>query len=106
MGVAGGHVGDLVLGHAEGQVDCLDVVAAIEVAEGHHAAGLHLFEVVRAARRRLGLEVSTPDERRDRDAAIKLARVSFDGAAIAALEVAASQVDITTAAIAILDAIA
>jgi tetratricopeptide (TPR) repeat protein len=96
----------VVLGHAEGQVDCLDVVAAIEVAEGHHAAGLRLFEVVRAARRRLGLEVSTPDERRDRDAAIKLARVSLDGEAIAALEVAASQVDITAAAIAVLDAIA
>ena len=96
----------VVLGHAEGQVDCLDVVAAIEVAEGHPAAGLRLFEVVRAARRRLGLEVSTPDERRDRDAAIKLARVSLDGEAIAALEVAASQVDITAAAIAVLDAIA
>ena len=96
----------VVLGHAEGQVDCLDVVAAIEVAEGHHAAGLRLFEVVRAARRRLGLEVSTPDERRDRDAAIKLARVSLDGEAIAALEVAASQVDITAAAIAVVNAIA
>jgi hypothetical protein len=48
----------------------------------------------------------TPDERRDRDAAIKLARVSLDGQAIAALEVAASQVDITAAAIAVLDAIA
>jgi Tetratricopeptide repeat len=50
----------VVLGHAEGQVDCLDVVAAIEVGEGHNAEGLRLFEIVGAARRRLGLEVSTP----------------------------------------------
>ena len=64
----------VALGHAEGQVDCLDVVAVIDVAEGHYAEGLRLFEIVDAARRRLGLEVATPDERRDRDAAIALAR--------------------------------
>lgn len=92
------------LGHAEGQVDCLDVVAANEVAEGRHAAGLRLFEVVGAARRRLGLEVSTPDERRDRDAAITLARASLDGEAVAAIESAIGQTDITAAAIAVLEA--
>jgi predicted ATPase/DNA-binding SARP family transcriptional activator len=92
------------LGHAEGQVDCLDVVASIEVAEGRHAAGLRLFEIVGAARRRLGLEVSTPDERRDRDAAISLARASLDREAIASIEAAAAQVEISAAAIAVLDA--
>jgi len=92
------------LGHAEGQVDCLDVVASIEVAEGRHAPGLRLFEIVGAARRRLGLEVSTPAERRDRDAAISLARASLDREAIASIEAAVAQIEITAAAIAVLDA--
>ncbi len=92
------------LGHAEGQVDCLDVVAAIDVAEGRQAAGLQLFEVVSAARRRLGLEVSTPDERRDRVAAIALARASLDREAVTAVEAAAARIDITAAAVAVLDA--
>ncbi len=95
----------VALAHAEGQVDCLDVVAAIDVAEGRMAPGLRLFEVVRAARRRLGLEVSTPDERRDRDAAITLARASLDEDAIAAVEVAASQIDLTAAAVEVLNSI-
>jgi predicted ATPase/DNA-binding SARP family transcriptional activator len=94
------------LGHAEGQVDCLDVVAAIDVTEGQFAAGLRLFEIVDAARRRLGLEVSTPDERRDREAAIALARVSIGPGAIAPVEAAPGQTDITAAAIAVLDAAA
>ena len=92
------------LGHAEGQVDCLDVVATIEVAEGHHAAGLRLFAIVGAARRRHGLEVSTPDERRDREAAITLARASLDHEAIAAVEAAAGQTDISAAALTVLAA--
>lgn len=92
------------LGHAEGQVDCLDVVAAIDVAEGRHAQGLRMFEVVGATRRRLGLEVSTPDERRDRDAAIAHARASLDPEAIATAKAQGGQTDITTAAIAVLDA--
>ena len=92
------------LGHAEGQVDCLDVVAVIEVAEGRPADGLRLFEVVGATRRRLGLELSTPDERRDREAAIAVARASLDEATIVAIETAASQTDIGTAAMAVLDA--
>jgi len=90
----------VALGHAEGQVDCLDVVAAIEIAEGRLAAGLRLFEVVGVARRRLGLEVSTPDERRDRDGAISLARASLDESTIAKIEADAASVDITAAAIA------
>jgi predicted ATPase/DNA-binding SARP family transcriptional activator len=93
----------VVLGHAEGQVDCLDVVAAIEVGEDHYAAGLRLFEIVGSARRRLGLEVSTPDERRDRDAAIDLARSSLDREATAAIEAAAATIDITEAAVGVLD---
>ena len=92
------------LGHAEGQVDCLDVVAVIEVAEGRPADGLRLFEVVGATRRRLGFELSTPDERRDREAAIAVARASLDEATIVAIETAASQTDIGTAAMAVLDA--
>ena len=96
----------LVLGHAEGEVDCLDVVAVIEVTEGQHAAGLRLFEIVGAARRRLGLEVSTPDERRDRDEAIQLARSSLDPAAIARAEAAPLTTDIVAAAVAFLDAAA
>lgn len=94
------------LGHAEGQVDCLDVVAVIEVAEGHLVAGLRLFEIVGAARRRLGLEVSTPDERQDRDAAIAVARASLDADVVGAVETEAGHVDITAAAIAVLDAMA
>lgn len=90
----------VALGHAEGQVDCLDVVAAIEIAEGRLAAGLRLFEIVGVARRRLGLEVSTPDERRDRDGAISLARASLDESTIAKIEADAASVDITAAAIA------
>ena len=93
----------IALGHVEGLVDCLDVVAAIEVARGRLESGLRLFEVVGAARRRLALEVATPDERRDRDAAIALARESRDGAAMTALEAEAGQVDLTAAAIAVLD---
>ena len=95
----------VALGHAEGQVDCLDVVAAIEVGEGHLAAGLRLFEIVGAARRRLGLEVSTPDERRDREAAVHLARASLDAPAIHEIELASATVDITVAAIAELEAV-
>ncbi|HEX7473011.1 MAG TPA: BTAD domain-containing putative transcriptional regulator [Candidatus Limnocylindrales bacterium] len=94
----------VALGHAEGQVDCLDVVATIEIAEGRYADGLRLFEVVDAARRRLGLEVATPDERRDRDAAIALARASLDGETISAIEVASAGLDIATTAIHVLDA--
>ena len=90
----------VVLGHAEGQVDCLDVVAAIDVAEGDHAAGLRIFELVGAARRRLGLEVSTPDERRDRDAAIQLARESLGESKVREIEAEASSLDITEAAVA------
>ena len=85
--------------HAEGQVDCLDVVAAIDVAEARYAEGLRLFVIVDAARRRLGLEVATPDERHDRDAAIALARVTLDGASIAAIELANATADIATTAI-------
>jgi predicted ATPase/DNA-binding SARP family transcriptional activator len=96
----------VTLGHAEGQVDCLDVVAAIEVAEGHDAAGLRLFEIVGAARRRLGLEVSTPDERRDRDAAITRAHALLGPAAVAAVEAAIGRTDIATAAVEVLDAAA
>jgi tetratricopeptide (TPR) repeat protein len=96
----------VALGHAEGEVDCLDVVAAIDVAEGQMAAGLRLFEVVGAARRRLGLEVSTPDERRDRDSAFTLARASLSEGAIADVEAAASQIDISSAAVEVLDAYA
>ncbi len=94
----------VVLGHAEGQVDCLDVVATIEVAEGRHADGLRLFGVVGAARRRLGLEVSTPDERRDRDAALDLARGSLDRETVVAIETASMHMDIATTAIEVLDA--
>jgi predicted ATPase/DNA-binding SARP family transcriptional activator len=90
----------VVLGHAEGQVDCLDVVAAIDVAEGDHAAGLRIFELVGAARRRLGLEVSTPDERLDRDAAVRLARASLGESRVQEIEAEASALDITEAAIA------
>ncbi len=90
----------VLLGHAEGQVDCLDVVAAIDVAEGDMAAGLRLFAVVGAARRRLGLEVSTPDERRDRDAAVARARAALGEARVVAIEAAAASVDITEAAVA------
>ncbi len=95
----------VALGHAEGEVDCLDVVAAIEVAEGQMARGLKLFEVVGAARRRLGLEVSTPDERRDRDAGILLARAALNPESIAAVEADACQTDLASAAIAILDSV-
>jgi len=91
------------LGHAEGQVDCLDVVATIDVAEGRHAEGLRLFEIVDAARRRLGLEVATPDERRDRDAAIALARATLDSATISAIEADSATADIATTAIQLLD---
>jgi tetratricopeptide (TPR) repeat protein len=90
----------VVLGHAEGQVDCLDVVAAIDVAEGDLAAGLRIFELVGAARRRLGLEVSTPDERLDRDAAVRLARASLGEAMVREIEAEASALDITEAAVA------
>jgi predicted ATPase/DNA-binding SARP family transcriptional activator len=91
------------LEHAEGQVDCLDVVATIEIAEGRYASGLRLFGVVDAARLRLGLEVSTPDERRDRDAAIALARASLDTDESVAIEAAGARTDIATAAIGVLD---
>ncbi len=93
----------VALEHAEGQVDCLDVVAAIDVAEARYAEGLRLFVIVDAARRRLGLEVATPDERHDRDAAIALARVTLDGASIAAIELANATADIATTAIELLD---
>ena len=96
----------LSLGHAEGQVDCLDVAATIDVAQGRHADGLRLFEIVGAARRRLGLEVSTPDERRDRESAIMLARSALDGATIASVEAEAAEIDITRAAVEFLAAAA
>jgi hypothetical protein len=92
----------VALGHAEGEVDCLDVVAAIDVSEGRMAAGLRLFEIVDDSRHRLGLEVSTPDERRDRDAAIMLARASLSEGTIAAVEAEAGQIDITSAAVEVL----
>ena len=92
------------LGHAEGEVDCLDVLAAIEVALGHCAVGLRLFEIVGAARRRLGLEVSTPDERRDRTAAVELARTSLRASEIGAIEEEAGRVDITAAVVQVLAA--
>jgi hypothetical protein len=59
--------------------------------------------VVDAARLRLGLEVSTPDERRDRDAAIALARASLDTDESVAIEAAGARTDIATAAIGVLD---
>jgi predicted ATPase/DNA-binding SARP family transcriptional activator len=90
------------LAHAEGQVDCLDVVAVIDVAEGHYAKGLRPFEVVNAARRRLGLEVSTPDERRDREAAMTLTRAALDAETLAAIEKAGREVDIASAALEVL----
>jgi predicted ATPase/DNA-binding SARP family transcriptional activator len=93
----------VALGHAEGQVDCLDVVATIDIAEGRYAEGLRLFEVVDAARRRLGLEVATPDERLDREAAIALARATLDRPTIAAIEAASAALDIGTTAIEVLD---
>ena len=96
----------VALGHAEGQVDCLDVVATIEVAEGRYADGLRLFEVVDAARRRLGLEVATPDERRDRDAAIARAHASLDGETISAIRAASLSLDIATTAVQVLDSAA
>jgi predicted ATPase/DNA-binding SARP family transcriptional activator len=96
----------VALGHAEGQVDCLDVVATIEVAEGRFRDGLRLFEIVDAARRRLGLEVATPDERRDRDAAIALTHASLDRKTIAALEAIGASVGIEAAALEVLDAAA
>jgi predicted ATPase/DNA-binding SARP family transcriptional activator len=92
----------VALGHAEGEVDCLDVVAAIDVSEGRMAVGLRLFEIVDDSRHRLGLEVSTPDERRDRDAAIMLARASLSEGTIAAVEAEAGQIDITSAAVEVL----
>jgi predicted ATPase/DNA-binding SARP family transcriptional activator len=92
----------VALGHAEGEVDCLDVVAAIDVSEGRMAAGLRLFEIVGAARRRLGLEVSTPDERRDRDAALAIARASLSESALADIEAEAGQIDITSVAVEVL----
>ena len=96
----------VVLGHAEGQVDCLDVVATIEVAEGRFGDGLRLFEIVDAARKRLGLEVATPDERRDRDAAIALTLASLDRTTIAAVKALGASVDIESAAVEVLDAAA
>lgn len=96
----------VVLGYAEGQVDCLDVVATLEIAERRLADGLRLFQVVGAARRRLGLEVATPDERRDRDAAIALAHASLDRDTIAAIEAAGTTLDITTTAIQVLESAA
>jgi predicted ATPase/DNA-binding SARP family transcriptional activator len=94
----------VALGHAEGQVDCLDVVATIEIAEGRLADGLRLFEIVDGTRRRLGLEVATPDERRDRDAAISLAQASLDRDTIAAVRAMAASVDIESAARSVLEA--
>ena len=93
----------VVLGHAEGQVDCLDVVATIEVAEGRFAEGLRLFEIVDAARRRLGLEVATPDERRDRDAAIGAIEAALDRVTITAIKATGPSVDIESAALQVLD---
>jgi predicted ATPase/DNA-binding SARP family transcriptional activator len=90
------------LGHAEGEVDCLDVVAAIGVSEGRMAAALRLFEIVGATRRRLGLEVSTPDERHDRDTALTLARASLSEGAIVDVQAAAAQTDIATVAVEVL----
>jgi tetratricopeptide (TPR) repeat protein len=88
----------VALGHPEGEVDCLDVVAAIDVSEGRMAAGLRLFEIIDATRHRLGLEVSTPDERRDRDLALTLARASLSETAVADIQAAAGRADITSAA--------
>ena len=61
------------------------------------------MHVVDRARNRLGLEVSTPDERRDRDAAISQARASLDDETIAAIQAAAAQTDIGSAAVGVLD---
>ncbi len=94
----------VLLGHAEGQVDCVDVVATLEVGEGRFAEGLRLFEIVDAARRRLGLEIATPDERRDREAAVTLAREKLDPSAITVIVTLAVDADIATTASQFLDA--
>jgi tetratricopeptide (TPR) repeat protein len=94
----------VALEHAEGQVDCIDVVAAIDVAERRYAEGLRLFAIVDAARRRLGLEVATPDERRDREAAIERARAALGDGSLEAIKAAGETVDIGATAIDLLDA--
>ena len=83
-------------------MDCLDVVANMDVAEGRPSAALRLFAIVDATRRRLGLEISTPDERRERERSIALARGALDPEAIAVAENAAIGADITAAALAVL----
>jgi predicted ATPase/DNA-binding SARP family transcriptional activator len=92
----------VALGHAEGQVDCLDVVATLRVGAGRLREGLGLFTIVDASRRRLGLEVATPDERRDREAAIDLARAALGPEVVAAVETAAASTEIGTAALGVL----
>jgi predicted ATPase/DNA-binding SARP family transcriptional activator len=60
----------------EGQLDMVEAMACLEVAEGRHREALRLLLVAERERAALGAPVFTPDEVADRDAALAAARAA------------------------------
>lgn len=69
------------IGLVEGQLDSLDALAALEVADGRPEAALRLLTVAARQRARLGAPLFVPDEIADRDAALAAAREALGSGA-------------------------
>jgi len=75
----------------EGQLDAIEALAGLDVAEGRPDSALRLLSVTDRERRRLGAPIFVADESDDRDAAAAAARAALDEETIAEISAAAER---------------
>ena len=80
----------------EGQLDAIEALAGLEVAEGRPDSALRLLSVTERERRRLGAPIFVPDESDDRDATLAAARGALDAPTIAEISAAAERLTLAS----------
>jgi tetratricopeptide (TPR) repeat protein len=80
----------------EGQLDALEALAGVEVAEGRPDSALRLLTVTDRERRRLGAPIFVADESDYRDAAVAAAGKSLDPSKVEEITIAAERLPLAT----------
>ena len=79
----------------EGELDALEALACLDVAQDRPAAALGLLLLADRERRALGAPIFVPDESDDRDAALQSARSTLDPTALADISAAVGSLDLS-----------
>ncbi|PZS34318.1 MAG: hypothetical protein DLM58_05925 [Pseudonocardiales bacterium] len=80
----------------EGQLDAIEALAGIEVAEGRPESALRLLTVTARERRRLGAPIFVADESDYRDASVAAAHAALDAARVQKIVTIAERVPLAT----------